>query len=352
MFPQHILHALAAELAIFRDRWTSKKKQIENLLSANPGKIVSEIVTNSMYEAINSGQVKLFYFLNKDAQRRIDEIAKQLEEGDMYFIGTAWVQFWPDNRNWSPESIESQLYNTILKEGKFLLIFNMLCRLLFLCSSDISTTGIRKKYQEEIVEYQNKLKLTYSRDWSDVNEIVNFTECTLQKQVADAKLDINQCQETLNLITYYTEFIPSLLSDVDLLTDRHDKVYRILRYIHSLHILVQSDRFSEVGEYFEEWFKEKGIEYQSFIIIEPTAIFPERGIWFFTRNGSMTDFSNLLERSFTRFPYIEGVQVFYNLSEDLRLKMPTGVNTKHQFGMFSSYAYTNVKNGFACKDLK
>ena len=89
MFPQHILHALAAELAIFRDRWTSKKKQIENLLSANPGKIVSEIVTNSMYEAINSGQVKLFYFLNKDAQRRIDEIAKQLEEGDMYFIGTA-----------------------------------------------------------------------------------------------------------------------------------------------------------------------------------------------------------------------------------------------------------------------
>lgn len=351
MFPHDILNALAAELAIFENRWEFQRKHIGNLFNTNPAQVVSEMAANDMYKAINSGQAKFFNFMNKDAQRRINEIAQQLENSKINFIGTAWGQFWPDNRNWTPESIEPQLYNTILKEGKFLLVFNLLCRLLFLCCVDVSDTQTRQKYQKEIAEYQEKLKFTYFKNWKDIDKIIQFSERILKEQSLATKFDLQQCLKVWQLISDYTFFMSSLLSDVELLTDRHGKTYRIDRYIHSIHLMVPEELFSEIGSYFEDWFRAKDIEYQSFLIAVPTDIFPEQGIWFFLKRGSLNDFSQVLDRAYNRFPKMRGVQVFYKLSEDLRLKMAAGINTKHQFGRFSSYAYTNARSGFSCKEL-
>ncbi len=342
MFPRDILNALAAELAIFDNRWIRERGKIHKLVAKNSSQVIPEIVKSDMYEAINSGQSKFFHFMNKDAQRRINEITEQLENSENSFIGTAWEQFWPDNSNWSTKSIEPQLLNTILKEGKLLITLNLLCRLLFLCCLDTSETSLRKKYKEEIFEYQAKLETTYFKRWEDIGKTIYYSNEVLKIQSMSLKTKSIECFNIWKMINDCITYAGPLLSDVELLTDRHGKIFQINRYIHSLHLILPEELFADVGAFFENWFSAKKIEYQPFIIVEPTEIFPQQGIWFFIKSCYINDFNQLLNSAFSKFPRMKGAHIFYNLSEDLRLKMPVGVNTKHQFGKFSSYAYKAV----------
>lgn len=353
LFPQDILNALAAELAVFMDRWKRQDKSIYKLFSTDPAQVVSKITTSDFYEAINSGQANFFNFMNKDAQRRIDEISEQLEssKSDIHLMYAQWIQFWPDNYNWTPESIEPELMNTILQEGKILLIFNLLCRLLCLCCTEISKTKLRSKYKLEIIEYQEKLAHEKFKNWQDTNKIIHFVERILLSQSSSTQFEFKHCQDIWKKISDYTVFVSPLLSDVELLVDRHGKVCKIDRYTDVIHLMVSNEMFLSVSGYFENIFKTKDIEYQVFCIVEPTSVFPEHGIWFFLKKGSLNAYIEILDSASEQFPNIKGVQVFYKLSESLRLKMPKGTNTKRQFGNFGSYAYTVVKSGFSCKNL-
>lgn len=347
MFPCDILNALGAELAIFEDRWNKTKKHIKDLLFTTPNQIVSEITTREIYEAINSGQVKFFNFLEKRAQKRIDEISSQLANSETLNIyGTLWDQFWPDNRNWNVQSIDPQLFNTILNEGKFLLIFNILCRMLFLCVSDVSNMSERETYKKQIIEYQEKLKYSAFDKLEDVQEILYLSQTVLDKQDTATSFDLQQSLDIWQRISYHSTFVPALLSDVELLVDRHGKTCKINRYVHAIHLMIPEEMFSSVGGYIEEILRAKEIEFQPFPMAEPTAIFPERGLWFFLKKGKINDICNVLAKCFSGFPTLKGAKVFYKLSENLRLKMVEGVNTKRQFGKFSSYAYETTKMGY------
>lgn len=352
MFPRDILNALGAELAIFEDRWHKIKEYIKNLLITAPAQVISEITTRELYEAINSGQVKFFNFLEKKAQKRIDEISSQLANSKTLNIyGVLWDQFWPDNRNWNDQSIDPQLFNTILNEGKFLLIFNILCRMLFLCVSDISNISEHETYTKQIVEYQEKLKYSAFDKMEDVQEILCLSRTVLDKEGTATSFDFQQSFEIWQRISYYSTFVPALLSDVELLVDRHGKTCRINRYVHAIHLMIPEEMLSVVGGQFEESFRAKKIEYQLFPIIEPTAVFPEYGLWVFLKKGKINDICNVLSKCFSCFPTLKGAKVFYKLSENLRLKMIEGVNTKRQFGRFSSYAYETTKMGYRCENL-
>lgn len=352
MFPRDILNALGAELAIFEDRWNKIKKHIKSLLFTTPSQIVSEITTREIYEAINSGQIKFFNFLEKRAQKRIDEISSQFANSETLNIyGVLWDQFWPDNRNWNIDSIDPQLFNTILNEGKILLIFNILCRMLFLCVSDVSNMSERETYVKQIVEYQEKLKYGAFDKSEDVQEVLCLSKTVLDKQSTVTSFDLEQSLDIWDKISYYSTFVPALLSDVELLVDRHGKTCTINRYVHAIHLKIPEEMFSSVGGCVEEALGTKEIEYQLFPIAEPTAIFPECGLWFFLKKGKINDIVNVLSKCFSCFPTLRGAKVFYKLSENLRLKMVEGINTKHQFGKFSSYAYETTKMGYKCEHL-
>ena len=352
MFPRDILNALGAELGIFEDRWNKIRKSIKDLLFTTPHQIVSEITTRDIYESINSGQTKFFSFLEKTAQNRINEISSQLANSeDLNIYGALWDQFWPDNCDWNVHSIDPQLFNTILNEGKLLLIFNILCRMLFLCVLDNSSTSEREKYIKQIIEYQKKLKYNAFDRSEDVKKILQLSETVLAEQGEAISFNLEQSLDIYEKISYYSMFVPALLSDVELLVDRHGKICNINRYVHAIHIMTPEELFSTVGGRVEEFFRSKNIEYQIFPIAEPTAIFPEYGLWLFLRKGKMNDIFNILSKCFSSFPTLKGAKVFYNLSENLRLKMVEGFNTKHQFGKFSSYAYETIKTGAKCECL-
>ena len=103
LFPQDVLNALAAELAIFNDRFSKKVNIISNKIENEKYVEVYELInSNEFYTSINSGQKKYFDFINKNALRRIEEISIQLaNRKDLSVYGSAWDQFWPNNIDWN-----------------------------------------------------------------------------------------------------------------------------------------------------------------------------------------------------------------------------------------------------------
>lgn len=344
MFPRDILNALGAELAIFVERWNRDKKRMKDLLTSDYKQVTLEIAPEYICESIKNGQKYFFSFLNKNAQQRIEEISEQLDNSkSMAVYGILWDQFWPDNRNWNEHSIDSQLLNTILNEGKFLLIFNILCHMLFLCVTDSSHPIEREKYRQLVVNYQKKLKLNSFDKMKDVQNVVRFSQAVLDWEQSTLPFNLDQSLKIWTTISDYTNYISGLLTDVDLLVDRHGKTHRIIRYVHAIHLSIPEELFSPIGNYIENHLNTKRIEFQLFPISEPTAIFPERGLWFFLRKGKINDIFQILSGYYARYGILNKTKVFYNLSENLRFKMAQGINTKHQFGKFSSYAY-GIKN--------
>lgn len=350
MSPQDILNALASELAIFVDRWKTVKHTIDNLLKNNLEDIPKTVAKEDIYTSINSGQKKFFNFIEKKAQQRIDEISQQLNDNiDLSIYGTHWDQFWSDSRNWDRDSIDKQLFNTIISEGKYLMIFNMLCRMLFLCTASVSE---RSKWLIQIEEYQEKLCNDIFSHFQELKKIVDYSSEVVNTVKSSNKFDISTIIKICHLISYYTNFIPPLLSDVELLVDRHGKPCSISRYTHAILLSVPESCFALVRSTFDAYCSSQKIEYQVFPIAEPTNAFPESGMWFFVKGGQFSAinqlFSTCILRNIEKFS-LRYAKIFYNLSENLRLKVNNNCNTKQHFGSFSSYASFVAQFGYQKK---
>lgn len=345
MTPQDILNALAAELAIFCDRWNNINKKIFNLINGDYKKIIETITPEDIYISINSGQAKFFNFLDKKAHQRIREISEQFESNaELSIYGTHWDQFWSDSINWDTNSIDSQLLNNILAEGKYLVVFNLLCRILFLCSSDNDKE--REKWFLQSREYLSKLQKDTFTKFRDVSKIVSYANEVLNdtstQNTQKNRLKIYQ------IICKYVSYVPTLLSDVELLTDRHGKPCQIVRYTHVIFMDVPENKFALVGNVFESYFASNNIDYQVFPIATPSNIFPEPGMWFFLKGGEVSALNQFLYSCVLRHKdefALKHIKIFYNLSESLRLKISNSCNTRRQFGRFSSYSlnFTNYK---------
>lgn len=340
--PQDVLNALAAELAIFVDRWKSSKNTLNNLLKNRPNEICGEFVKKDIYTSINSGQLKFFNFINKKAQARIDEISKQLWDSSQYRIfGTHWDQFWSDNRNWDEKSVDRQVFNTIMSEGKYILLFNILCRMLFLYTSDVKDEKGIEKWSSQIIGYQRKLKnRIFCQYQEEFSEIIEFSNNIINEKKSNKSFELTTAIKICKAISHYSDYIPSILSDVELLVDRHGKPCKITRYTCAIHLNVPEEKFALVRSVFDSFFASQNTEYKIFPIVEPTNIFPETGVWFFIKGASVLYINQLLatcvcnkEESFS----LKYIKIYQNLSENLRLKVNDNCNSKQHFGSFSSY---------------
>lgn len=339
MSPQDVLNALAAELAIFFDRWRTISNTIKELINCNPIKIPETILKGDIYTSINSGQWKFFKFLEKKAQIRIDEISQQLNDSvELGIYGTLWDQFWSESRNWDEESIDRQLFNTIISEGKYLVLFNILCRMLFISTAKIEE---REKWISQITEYQEKLKNDIFSRFKEIPRIIELSDRVIQRSLNPECFDANTVIEICQFISYFVKCLPALLSDVELLVDRHGKPCKITRYTCAMLLSVPENRFAFVRSVFDSYFVEQSIDYQIFPIAEPTYVFPETGIWFFIKGGNIETISQMFNsvvcNNVQAFS-LKYAKIYYNLSENLRLKVNDSCNSKQHFGAFSSYA--------------
>ena len=342
MSPQDILNALAAELSIFTDRWKNIKFRINGLLKSNPNLMYTTILKGDIYTSINSGQLKFFSFIEKKAQQRIDEISQQLYDSDeLNIYGTHWDQFWSDNRNWDENSIDKQVFNAIISEGKYLLFFNLLCRMLFLSTIDTLNDKDVQKWIVQIKEYQAKLQHDIFSQFEEAKELIAFSSQIVDWVVNDKEIDPTIPVKITHMISYYSERIPSLLSDVELLVDRHGKPCKISRYTCAIFLAVPEIKFSSVRSAFDSYFGSNNIEYKLFPIAEPTHNLTEPGMWFFIRGGSVS----IINQIFLNCVYnkmdslaIRYVKIYYNLSENLRLKVNDSCNAKQHFGTFGLYS--------------
>ena len=103
--PPDILNALAAELAIFVDRWTAIKSQVAWLIQNDPIRVIEMVGRGDIYTSINSGQLKFFNFIDQKAQMRIDEISAQLdssEELSIYSRQNGMCKWWIQSRSRHP----------------------------------------------------------------------------------------------------------------------------------------------------------------------------------------------------------------------------------------------------------
>lgn len=349
MNPQDILNALAAELAIFSDRWKSSQGQISWLIDNEPPKVVEVIVQGDIYTSINSGQLKFFNFIDKKAQQRIDEISEQLNSSDgLSIYGTIWDQFWSENRRWENDSINRELFNTILSEGKYLLILNLLCRLLFFSVLSPNEVIERKKWAEQIMDYLQKLNSDIFERFDELKQLAKLSNSVIQSPPMDNGIDTSVSTKICSRISGTVNHIESILSDVELLVDRHGKPCKITRYVHALYVNVPEAMFPAVGQALESLFASYQIDFQTFPIAEPSFEFPEAGMWFFIKGMQLPNLCQLISKCVNKSNAIRlkinSIKVFYNLSESLRLKMSNYCNTRRNFGMFRNYAATFTRS--------
>lgn len=339
LFPQDVLNALAAELAIFNDRFSKKVNIISNKIENEKYVEVYELInSNEFYTSINSGQKKYFDFINKNALRRIEEISIQLaNRKDLSVYGSAWDQFWPNNLDWNESSIERTLLDTIYTEAKLILILNVLCRemLFCVCLDDKK----KSELHEQINIFIEKLKKQKFSNHRGVKKIMAFS-CELFESVKQIP-DRNVIFKILDNLCFYNKLIPNILSDVDLLINKHGKVNEIIRYNHALCIMPECN-YDLFGKNFRQLLKSKNISYQEFPIFNSNAIFPEAGIWFFLKGKNKQDLINqvlveCLSKGLPEYNF-EYAKVYYNLSEELKLKISGEENARKRFCSFPSYS--------------
>lgn len=338
MLPQDAMNALAAELSIFSNRWSRSIPRIKQLLSEKPSDIIPYITKGDMYTSINSGQTKFFNCIEKKAQKLVQRISTMLNQDDeLYSFANHWDQFWSDNIYWTMDSIDSQLCNTIITQGKYLVLLNYLCRALFVCASEQPLSTNYKSWLTQMDTYYHKLQNPVFSKQVDIAEYIKAVHRIQQghSSVTD------KCLGIIRLIERILSYIAPLLSDVELLVDRHGKPCNILRYTHAIHFALNKTTNPSVTLAFLDILNSMQIEHKVFSEHPENSLLPEPGVWVFLKNGHLNDIVLAVEAFISKPQICNAVQhtrVFVNLSESLRLKAASVFNTRIQFGRFREYA--------------
>lgn len=341
LYPNDLVNALAAELAIFCDRWQRKYKRINNDISTkNFQELFKHFNSGDLYRSINSGQNKFTKFQQKYPQRRIDEISEQLIDSiDLSIYATHWDQFWSDSRHWNENSIDKTLFATIREEGKILFALNILFRLILICCT--SDTNRREEFSQQINNIIETIKEFSLNSIPDIKRVIALSH-TIKQKNRDNAIETDDLKTICSAIIFYAKRIPALLTDVELLVNKHGKICEIDRYNHVIHIQIPSCLFDEIAQHTRPYLESQKIKYKIFPIANPTEIFPESGLWIFIKNASgIQNIKNIvlhvLENSYLSNK-INCIDVFINLSENLKLKVATDCNSRFRFGNFSSYS--------------
>ncbi|MBQ9850097.1 MAG: hypothetical protein IJO36_05285 [Clostridia bacterium] len=341
LYPTDLVNALAAELAIFCDRWQRKNNRIKSDISNRKyAELFKHFNSGDLYRSINSGQNKFIKFQQKHPQTRIDEISEQLiNSPELSIYATQWDQFWSESRHWSENSIDKTLYTTIREEGKILFALNILFRLMLICC----TTDAKR--QEEISQQINTIKETlkgFSLDSiPDLKKVVSYSNI-IPAKISNNEIEEKDLQTIYNAIIFYTKRIPSLLTDVELLVNKHGKICNINRYNNAIHIEMSSYLFDDLTQKMRTYLEGQEVDYKVFPIANPSDIFSKSGVWLFVKNNSgIQNIKNIILYILNDTKFVNAItyiDVFLNLSENLKLKVATDCNSRFRFGSFSSYS--------------
>lgn len=341
LYPQDVLNALASELSIFDNRWNASLHVIKEIAQKFPHDLQSFIRKSDMFTSLNSGQFKFLSFSNKYAQHRVQEISELLNSSKTLSIfGTQWDQFWPDNIGWDEHSIDISLLNLIISEA--LIIFRFLLNLYVLFYQVSIDTKEKEKWvkKSKIIKEHLSNKI-FSHHVTAISKDIEYANSIIGDKQRVTAYSTDEVLTTINKVNRITIFIPSILADVELILDKHGQPCKIERFVHSIHI-VKTSKMEKIRCTFEACVAEAGIDMLAFQIAESSEDFSAPGLWFFLKKGKPREILQVILKSIKLLGdatlSIDCFQVFYNLSESIRLKMSSTCNTRKHFGRFLEYS--------------
>ena len=144
-----------------------------------------------------------------------------------------------------------------------------------------------------------------------------------------------------NAIKFYSKRIPSLLTDVELLVNKHGKICEINRYNNAIHIDIPSCFFDDITQKTRTYLEGQSMDYKVFPITNPSDVFSKSGLWLFIKNAGIQNIKNTILHIINDARFLSAIthiDIFLNLSENLKLKVATDCNSRFRFGSFSSYS--------------
>ncbi|QIE58034.1 hypothetical protein G5B37_00160 [Rasiella rasia] len=356
VYPQDCLQSLAAEINIFNKKWRYYQQYLErNFHNKKMHYQLAEGVRNSnlAFTAINSGQQKFFWFIEKDALKLIDHIKNIIEPK---YLKNIWAEFWSPNKDWNIESIDKDLYKGIINQGLWLISMNSYLRILDYSLRNTAipegkiqinkNNNLKNKRFEEIKEYHKKL--TKYKSNKRTREIIPFVESLINKRNELSETDhLANIKIVLTKIRSLVNNSKVLLDNTDLLVNKFGKIENIQRFNHTLYIDIDESSFflkkrvwKEIFDFIDQYKIDlNNSEDQEDLIIQipHDKNVLERGVWF-ASNGSLssTTLVDLVHKIIEKFTSTLKVKcvIFGQLPEDFRIKTAGTNSSNIKFGNF------------------
>lgn len=172
--PDTVCGALAAEVNLFQYHWSELTSYLTSVAPQRTEdylNIAENLKKNDLYTAINSGQVKFFSFIDRVGEKIIKNIQTDYEGTGYEYV---WAELWPQNINWTYESISSNLISIIQIMGLYFITTNIYIRIFYICLA-LDTIGEKKSIDKEIKDLQ-KYKEKIIRCEQISNEIISIKE--------------------------------------------------------------------------------------------------------------------------------------------------------------------------------
>jgi nucleoside phosphorylase len=357
VYPQDCLQSMAAEINIFNKKWRYYHQFIErNFRKKEMFYRLAEGIRNSnlAFTAVNSGQQKFSWFMEKDAIKLIDKIKNTIEPK---YLKNIWAEFWSPNKDWSIESIDKDLYKGLIDQGLWLISINSYLRVLDYSLRNIAVTegkiqtnknnNLVGRRLDEIKEYYSKL-INYKSD-KRTREIIPFLKEIITKHdklsetehIVNIKLVLNKIRTLM-----YSSKI--LLDNSELLVNKFGKIDTIQRFSHTLYIDIDETTFfykksiwKEIFDFIDTYKREinSSKEEQEHLVVQlpNDKNVLERGVWFASNglfsSNTLPILADKIIQKFSKKLKVKCV-LFGQLPEGLRVKTAGMNNSNMKFGNF------------------
>ncbi len=362
LLPRDILSSLAAEIAIFIAQGRGYCEKCVNSVN-DPIQCLAnqeQYPNLSFYQCINNGQKKFLDFYNHIPYKRLQEIQGQFcaDEKQYEFCRDLWTQFWPVGIDWDVNSIDKEMFNIIINEGKWLIHVNLLMRIYFyLCLNQynielrsgliinhINQEVIMVKHNEwksNILTYIQKLKVFKSDDLSE--RLSRYANSLLETTPSDKNTNTACILDVLRAIKYYTKTGVSIVDDSELIVNRFGQKNTIKRFSDALFIDIPNKDYTNIKQLLTQTFSRllpKRDNGTSFLVIPNEHNRLSYGAWiiFSGKDASITAIEILREllRNAEQKENITAC-LFLRLCDEHRIKTINECNTNIKYGCFGEY---------------
>ena len=321
--PDTVCGALAAEINLFQYHWTELMSNLSFDETESSHFLLHRVRTikqNDLYTAINSGQAKYFYFIDKAGEKIIKNIQSEYEGTGYEYV---WIELWPQNMNWTYESVSSDLISIIQMMGLYLVITNIYIRILYICCT-IETKNNKKSINKEIMallEYKDKLEICKQIS----NKIISIKE---HKNYFERLIEELRIKEEQQKIPKYIDDFISDVNNGDV--DYSRRILYLFKSINNLSNYSAKQILSKVDETISLYGKEKSFKRYNNVLF-----------FTFERSSSKSERAN----GWQKFSEVKEDFYYYYQSEISFLDIPMSQN-KMRYGRFLCVSSKDITNIF------